>query len=277
MPSFLLATIHPSKNLKGENIMGERTINGTALSKIRQALVAEIPVSSANWSFDSRTNQPSYIKADAFERRFNEVIGPLNYSRVPELSQLVTIEDKTYVQTLVKVTIYDDNGDVVCERAANGVSMTGNGDPKSNYASAESEAFKQLCFDMGIGSAQQKQAGYVKKSDKIESSKAASRGTGGDGAGMPTVAALPKGEQHIKAVLKEDMSGSGSFISAKAEDESGREVVVKIFRNKFQEIEKTVGDVNRYISGLKKGVTMTFLGEYREYKGEIQCTLWDVA
>jgi len=256
--------------------MGERTINGIALSKVRQALVAEIPVSSENWSFDSRTNQPSYIKVDAFERRFNEIIGPLCYSRVPELSQIVVIEDKTYIQTLVKVTIYDDNGDVVCERAANGVSATGNGDPKSNYATAESEAFKQLCYDMGIGSAQQKQVGFVKKSDKVESSKAASRSTSGNSEVMPTVA-LPKGEQHIKAVLKEDMSGSGSFISAKAEDESGREVVVKIFRNKFREIEKTVGDVNGYISGLKKGVTMTFLGEYREYKGEIQCTFWDVA
>lgn len=262
--------------------MGERTIKGKPILSVMEELTAPIPENKDYWGYiDGR---PAYLKVEACEARFNEVLGCFFYSRTAGEPKIRELSGQVCVEVNVTVEIYDDDGKVVVRRSANGANVTGNGDYKSNVASAESEGFKQLCLDMGIGTSQQKNHGFVSKKEKIdEAKKNSSQATyeraepqaGYQDAGGTDI---PKGSTYVKARLQSCFSGNGAFVSANGIDEAGRNVIIKVFRNKFQELSKALGsDFEAFARNLSSGTVVTFTGEYKWYDGKLQVNVWGLA
>lgn len=246
----------------------ERTINGKPISEVMADLAKEIPKKPEFWGGkDDRGNWvPMWISGEGFERWFNEIVGPLNYSREPSEIKMVTVGDKLCATVHLEVTIMDDNGNVVCKKGANGSSETGNGDLKSNFGSAETEAFKHLCMDMGIGSGQ---ITFITRKQKInatasQETESSSRNT----------APLPKGEQRVSVTFKEPFTNKKAYYAAKAVDQDGRLVTVKIFANKLQYIADSVGSTEQFFASIVPGASMQLSGEYDTYKGEDCLKFW---
>lgn len=252
--------------------MSERKINGKPIAEVMGDLLVPIPENRQNWGYVDGVAK--WIKAEALEQRFNSVLGTLNYSRIAGLPQLREVDAAKYVEVNVCIKIYDDDGNIVAEKSANGANQLGNGDYKSNLAAAETEAFKQLCTDMGIGAEQQQSKGFVTRKEKIEASKENSSAKGQDTA-LP--ADVPSGSVNCRVKLLEQFAKKGSYITASATDDKGREVAVKIFSNKYDELEKVLGyDIETFIARAAVGTELTFVGEYKVYKGALQINLWSL-
>ena len=269
--------------------MDERTVNGKSLSTVSDELTAQFPQDRTNWGYavgnDGR-EYPAWIRADAYERRLNEVLGLLNYSREATESRIITLGEASYAVTKVTLTIYDDSGSVVAVKSANGSSALGNGDLKSNLASAESEAIKQLCHDMGLGAGQMH---FVSRKQKLETAKSKSRYPAAPPvADAAPVAPYAAGQQvtgsgnergvPVVVTLSSMFANGNGHVYADAVDNNGNPVKVKIFKNVYPEIERAAGKpFASFVSEAIPGTKLRFRGEYKEYNGTTQVTVWSAA
>jgi len=256
--------------------MGERTINGKAISQIEKELKAKIPQTEEYWGGKTENGRfsPQWIKGEAYEKIFNEVVGSMNYSREPSPVEIVQVGDKQNAAVHMKVTIFDDEGKVVCIKGANGSNEIGNGDLKSNYASAETEAFKHLCQDMGMGAGQQD---FVTRKDKINGQKDAAGQTrqAPQPAGSAPSDGLPQRGSEVTLTFLEPFGNGQRFRTASAVDAEGRNLTVKLFSDKHQLIEEASGQtIEAFFAMVKKGFVLKCKGEYRQAGGGLEFAFW---
>ena len=175
---------------------------------------------------------------------------------------------------------YDDNRNVFLEKSANGaaeviiVNQTGRPKSvKSNLASAESDALKQICKSLGIGVTQLREKNFNKGGQNNRSQGQAAFSQGGNGAGtrQPQSEAKP-----VKVKLLSQFKKRDKLLSAKGELENGTQIDVLIFQSKYQVLEQQYRcSVDQFVAGSKPGATFGFLGRIGTYNGNQQVVFED--
>lgn len=138
-----------------------KTVNGKSIEELQKLLAADF----LEEDFKRLKEGIYYLPVEKYEQRLREVCGgPLRYSMIYSECALHNVLGKYTFSVNCKITIYADDGSVLVEKAANGGanlvildSGTDTARPanmKSDIASAQSDAFKQVCNDLGIGIAQ---------------------------------------------------------------------------------------------------------------------------
>lgn len=132
------------------------TINGKNQDEVFAALRKEFPKEALDRDYQGHL----YVKMSAVEDRLNEVLG-FNYSNNILQSKVETILGIPYFLFDCKLTIRDDNGNVVCERSSAGgtqVRLATKGDNKGlpvdaaeDYKSAVQTAIKKAARSLGVG------------------------------------------------------------------------------------------------------------------------------
>jgi hypothetical protein len=104
-----------------------------------------------------QTGQYESIPAELIKKRYNDVLG-LNYSFEPSELELKEINGSYAIVGKGKITIIDDDGNVVCSRGdyggCNAVIYNENGKAKDlsdDYKSAVADIFKKCCQNLGTG------------------------------------------------------------------------------------------------------------------------------
>lgn len=234
-------------------------VNGKSMAEIERELTA--PFNPASF----KTNQSDgnkYLPVEEFESRFNAVFGLLHYDKVVSPVSFTEIGGKHTVSITMSITVYDDDGNRLLTRSANGakdiIIVNDTGKPKSiksDISGAESDAFKQICKSFGIAVEQLRELSFTKDNTK----------------GSHTGTAKKESENgQFTVELKTPFTRGNRFITAQASDQNGQMVKLMIFEKSFPEIEKKGCSIESFISGMKPGQSFSFTGRYVTYNGTLQ-------
>lgn len=140
--------------------MAERTVNGKSLKQIAEELSKPFDPSD----FKQNRYEYYYLPVEVYRQRMDEVVGVLNYDFETSEPRITVVGTKPHISLSGKITIKDDEGNVVTKKSSCGgsqviMSNTSN-EPvllKNDLESASSDVFKRCCKGFGMGNAQLKE------------------------------------------------------------------------------------------------------------------------
>lgn len=126
-------------------------INGLSLKEVKERLSAPFPA-SAFGTLEIGKRSVEYLDIDVIEERLNDVVGVFNWSFNVEPAQVIEISSRKAICLVGRLSIYDDDGRLVCEKSSCGgakviiSSATGEAeDIPNDCLIASRSVFKQCC------------------------------------------------------------------------------------------------------------------------------------
>ena len=237
------------------------TINGKSKQQIEEELRAPFPDDCLDYN-DANKGQ-AYIKIEHIRERIDSVIGMLNYDIVVSDAKVVEISGTIHVTVRMMITVYDDDGNRVFTKSANGadsVEILKTGEKprsfKGDVSAAESDAFKQIAKTLGVGINQLRKANSHKQPADIRPAA--------------TTAPTDRSGQKISVRLIGNFKDSGSMLKADAvELSSSRPVSVVIFSNRYGEIEKKCS-LSAFKEKTTAGKCFSYTGYYKTFNNSEQ-------
>lgn len=242
----------------------------------------------------------SYLPVDLYRKRLNEVIGRLHYSVEFSNESVIQVGDEWELPVTCTITVYDDDGKVVCSKSERGGKTVifplmkdekgkpikdENGNKKylahpsdfaNHYNGAASDAFKRTCLNgFGIGE-------NIRELNKNNKGKNAN--SNNTEYSMETVRFL------FLTPLTDRKNQKGDVVAqhCKVVNPDNVEVTFIIWKKKIVELQQRPGIGNKDLfSTLKEHLSSQFkagktvvpvnvMGYYNDYKGEKQFILNDI-
>lgn len=272
----------------------QRTINGKSLSQVERELAEPFDEKDRKNRFDTGY---AYYKKEAYLERLNSVVGSLRYSVEFPKVDVAQVNAEWEISAQCIITIYDDNGDIVCKKSmvggksivfpkltdSSGKDLTDSTGQKlysgrpAEYANqlnaAATDAFKRTCLlGFGIGAELAELNGQNGQKPQREARNIVS-------SKLVILSPFVDRKNSKQAVIARQ---------ATCVDEAGVQVTLIIWNKKIEELKKKEGyeGKNLYQSFedcvadrvLKNGkVVLSLNGYYTEYNGERQFILNDLS
>lgn len=257
----------------------KRTING----KPFQTVMGELEQEFAKLTTDAKGNLA--LPIELVEGRMRSVLA-FNFSFEPQYQpQVYELGGKAAIFVVVKISIFDDEGQLVCSRSHGGgadiiISKGSNSpiDMSADYKSAISDAFKKAALSFGVGS-------YIKMDAKESKYIASDKGSSAKKQGAADKSANTKdepkpqnsGDDNVSFTVlelpNEKLSnGSLSRLEVKVKDQDGREGMLIIWDKAIKNADpKVIDAIKSWKMGEEKHVKKSYMPIVEKtYRGMLQ-------